>query len=145
MMNFISSLTAATWADPLLAAHRRYVENHQLGFGDPAFHALLWLRLLESAARRFGHVRALEIGVFKGQGDLAVVRLVRRARGIDLEISALSPLAGQPLPRSRFWNRIPVSLRPAFPRTNLIMEIFMRKDGLRRNHSRLFPEFRNRF
>lgn len=97
-------MTAATWADPLLAAHRRYVENHKLGFGDPAFHAL-WLRLLESAVRRFGHVRALEIGVFKGQ-VISLWSTLADARGLDLEISALSPLAGQPLPRSRFWNRI---------------------------------------
>src|SRR5260221_7964493 len=59
-------LTAATWDDPLLAAHRRHVEQAQLGFGDPAFHSL-WARLLDAAAEKFGDVRALEIGVFKGQ------------------------------------------------------------------------------
>lgn len=35
-----AEFTAMTWADPDLANHRRHVEANQLGFGDPAFHAL---------------------------------------------------------------------------------------------------------
>ena len=90
-------LTAATWADPLLAAHRRHVEKEQLGFGDPAFHAL-WARLLDAAAEKFGEVRALEIGVFKGQ-VISLWSLLARARNLRVQVSALSPLAGQPMPR----------------------------------------------
>jgi hypothetical protein len=40
--------------------HRRYIEENELGFGDPAFHAM-WLRLMDKANKRFGTVRALEI------------------------------------------------------------------------------------
>jgi len=90
-------LTEATWADPLLAAHRRHVEQAQLGFGDPAFHAL-WARLLEAAAARFPEVRALEIGVFKGQ-VISLWSLLARERHLPVRISALSPLSGQPRPR----------------------------------------------
>jgi predicted O-methyltransferase YrrM len=91
-------LDTATWSDPDLAAHRRYVEEHKLGFGDPAFHAL-WLRLLTAASRKFGAVRALEIGVYKGQ-SISLWALIARLHGLDLAISAVSPLRGQPLPRS---------------------------------------------
>src|SRR4029077_7389960 len=59
-------MTTLTWSEPCLSMHRRYIEENRLGFGDAAFHAM-WLRLLEKANRRFGNVRALEIGVFKGQ------------------------------------------------------------------------------
>lgn len=89
-------LTAATWADPLLAAHRHHVESERLGFGDAAFHAL-WARLLDAAADKFGAVRALEIGVFKGQ-VISLWSLLGRERNLRVHVSALSPLAGQPLP-----------------------------------------------
>ena len=32
-------MTAITWSDPTLAAHRRFVGEHHLGYDDPAFHA----------------------------------------------------------------------------------------------------------
>jgi predicted O-methyltransferase YrrM len=104
-------LTAAAWAEPLLAEHRRHVEKNDLGFGDPAFHAM-WLRLLEAASRRFGTVRVLEIGVFKGQ-VISLWSLLARERGIQLEVSALSPLTGQPAPRSVLinWFRYRLSRR----------------------------------
>ena len=89
-------LTTATWDDPLLVAHRRHVEQAQLGFGDAAFHAL-WARLLDAAAEKFGDVRALEIGVFKGQ-VISLWSLLSRERNLRVQVSALSPLSGQPLP-----------------------------------------------
>jgi predicted O-methyltransferase YrrM len=97
-------LTARTWADPMLAAHRRHVEENRLGFGDPAFHAM-WAALIEAAAARFGEVRALEIGVFKGQ-VISLWSLLARERGLRLRISALSPLAGQPMPHGSFLRRL---------------------------------------
>lgn len=89
-------LTAATRDDALLAAHRQHVEQERLGFGDPAFHAL-WARLLDAAAEKFGAVRALEIGVFKGQ-VISLWSLLARERNLRVQVSAISPLAGQPLP-----------------------------------------------
>jgi len=97
-------LTTATWADPALAAHRQHVEADKLGFGDPAFHAM-WASLLVAAGKRFGSVRALEIGVFKGQ-VISLWSLLARELRLEVEVSALGPLAGQPKPRSTFLNKI---------------------------------------
>ena len=94
------AFTAATRADPLLAQHRGYVEENKLGFGDAAFHTM-WKLLLEEAHRRFGHVRCLEIGVFKGQ-VISLWSLLARELHLEVRVSALSPLAGQPQPHSRF-------------------------------------------
>lgn len=93
-------LTEATWGTPLLADHRGHVEKHKLGFGDAAFHAL-WASLLQEAAARFGTVRALEIGIFKGQ-VISLWSHIAKVRGLAVEVSALGPLRGQPRPHSRF-------------------------------------------
>lgn len=96
--------TAATWADPLLAAHRRHVEEHRLGFGDAAFHSL-WRLLLHEARARFGTPRALEIGIYKGQ-VISLWSLLATQGGFAAHISALGPLAGQPAPPPSWLNRI---------------------------------------
>ena len=105
-------LDAATWSDPLLARHRKHVQENQLGFGDAAFHAL-WLRLLEAAAQRFGEVRALEIGMFKGQ-VISLWSYLGLSLGLKLRISAVTPLKGQPMPRSRILNWLRYRLDAAF-------------------------------
>lgn len=94
------AFTASTLADPLLAAHRRHIEDNQLGFGDPAFHSM-WQMLIEAAVRRFNVPKVLEVGVYKGQ-VISLWALLARTRGWDVRISALSPMAGQAKPRS-FW------------------------------------------
>ena len=96
--------TAATAADPLLRAHREHVEENYLGYGDPAFHAL-WACLLTEATARFGQVRALEIGVFKGQ-IISLWAQLARAHALDLEIHALTPLEGNPPPVPGLWQRL---------------------------------------
>jgi hypothetical protein len=106
------TLDAMTWADPLLAGHRRHVEQNQLGFGDPAFHSL-WRMLLQAAAARFGTVRALEIGVYKGQ-VISLWSLLAREHRLALQVSALSPLQGQPMPRSRMLNKLRHWFSPRF-------------------------------
>ena len=98
------ALTEATWTDPLSAGHRRHVEQHQLGFGDPAFHAM-WAVLLQEAALRFGTVRALEIGIYKGQ-VISWWALLGLMRKIPLRITGLGPLKGKPALRLRFLNRL---------------------------------------
>jgi Methyltransferase domain len=99
-----AQLTGLTWSDPVLAGHRRYVELNKLGYGDAACHAM-WLRLLDNAGRRFGHVRALEIGVFKGQ-VISLWALIGKTWDIDVRIAAITPLAGRPMPRSRLARRL---------------------------------------
>ncbi len=105
-------LTAATLADPLLAAHRQHVETNKLGFGDPAFHAM-WASLIAAAGKRFGTVRALEIGVFKGQ-VISLWALMARKSAVNLEVSALGPLAGQPRPKSTLLNKVRYRLSRRF-------------------------------
>jgi len=99
-----AAFTAATAADPQLSAHRAYVEANQLGFGEPAFHAL-WACLVGAASIRFGRVRALEIGVFKGQ-VISLWSLLGRELPSALEIHAITPLAGHPSPRPGLWQRL---------------------------------------
>jgi predicted O-methyltransferase YrrM len=96
-------LTQYTRQDPLLSEHRQHIEQNKLGFGDAAFHSM-WRCLLTAAASRFGAVRALEIGVFKGQ-VVSLWSLLARELKLDVQVSAISPLAGQPLPRSALWVR----------------------------------------
>ena len=98
-------LADLTWADPGLYEHRRHIETNKLGFGDAAFHAM-WLRLLCHACSRFDTIRALEIGVFKGQ-VISLWAMIAKRFKIDIQITAITPLSGQPLPRSRIstWLR----------------------------------------
>ena len=105
-----SHFTAQTLANPLLWRHRQYIEAHQLGFGDRAFHHL-WLLILTAAAEKFPKARCLEIGVFKGQ-VISLWSLLSAQLGLPLEITAISPLRGNPLIASRFWR----SLRQRFDR-----------------------------
>ncbi|MEO6994262.1 MAG: class I SAM-dependent methyltransferase, partial [Lacunisphaera sp.] len=105
-------LTEATWADPVLAAHRQHVEQGKLGFGDPAFHSM-WASLLTAAAIRFGPVRALEIGIFKGQ-VISLWALLARHYGLKVEVSALGPLAGQPRPTTNLFTKIRYRFSPRY-------------------------------
>lgn len=95
---------AATRADALLAAHRAHVEAHNLGYGDPAFHAL-WRLLLREAHRRFTAPRALEIGIYKGQ-VISLWSLLSARLGLGVRVSALGPLCGQPAPVVNWLSRI---------------------------------------
>ena len=105
-------LSELTWADPDLSAHRRHIEQNELGFGHAVFHAM-WLRLLDNAKRRFGTVQALEIGVYKGQ-VISLWAVIGRAWNIDIRISAITPLSGQPMPRSSFVTWLRKHLDPNF-------------------------------
>jgi hypothetical protein len=103
--HLFKQLTSLTWTDSILSAHRRHVEKNELGFGDAAFHAM-WLRMMDKVQCRSGTVRALEIGVFKGQ-VISLWALIGQKWNMDIHISAITPLVGQPMPRSRLirWLR----------------------------------------
>ena len=105
-------MTELTWADPILKAHRQYVEDRKLGFGDAAFHAM-WLRLLSAADQRFGNVRAMEIGVFKGQ-VISLWALIAKSWEIRMQISGITPLKGKPMPRSHIMSWLRYRLDRAF-------------------------------
>jgi hypothetical protein len=98
-----AEFTSRTWSDPILASHRRYIEENQLGFGDAAFH-YLWLLIIEQVS--VGRTpRLLEIGVYKGQVISLWALLLRHLGGAG-EIHAISPLRGDPMPRSRAMHRL---------------------------------------
>jgi hypothetical protein len=92
---FHTRFTTWTAADPLLAPHRAHIEQHHLGFGDPAFH-FMWKLLVEHASRT-PDARFLEIGVYKGQ-IISLWALLLRAYGRQARIHAISPMRGSPLP-----------------------------------------------
>ena len=88
------AFTEATWSDSALAEHRKYIEVNRLGFGDAAFHSM-WRMILREAAKRFAEVRALEIGVYKGQ-VISLWSLLARLDAMSLKVEAVTPLEGQP-------------------------------------------------
>lgn len=98
------TLTKATWENPLLAGHRKYIEENLLGFGDAAFHSM-WARILEAAIHRHKKVRALEIGVFKGQ-VISLWGLLGATFNWPIGITAISPLKGTPLPKTKTMHKI---------------------------------------
>ena len=110
--SMFKKMTDLAWSDPILSAHRRYVEDNKLGFGDAAFHAM-WLRLLNAAGQRFGSPRAMEIGVFKGQ-IISLWALIAKHWTIHLRISGITPLKGRPMPQSRILTWLRYRLDRAF-------------------------------
>lgn len=75
-----------------LKAHRDFVEANAWGMGYRPFH-FMWLMILKDAAERFGAVRAMEIGVHKGQVT-SLWGMIGKRLGIPVEITAISPFAG---------------------------------------------------
>lgn len=102
------SLTEATWSNELLAKHRRFIEKNKLGFGDAAFQSM-WARILEAAVQRHGKVRALEIGVFKGQ-IISLWALLAKTYNWPIEIVGISPLEGSPLEKTSVLRQIKMIL-----------------------------------
>lgn len=98
------ALTKATWKESILAEHRGFIEQNKMGFGDAAFHSM-WARILEAAINRHKKVRALEIGVFKGQ-VISLWALLAKTFQWQIEITAISPLKGTPKPRLKIVQKI---------------------------------------
>ena len=94
-----------------LKSHRDFVEENEWGMGFRAFH-YMWVLLLEDCHQRFGHVRSLEIGVYMGQ-VISLWGLIAKNRGLDVEISAISPFSGNQ-PRLRFIRSICKRFSPRY-------------------------------
>jgi hypothetical protein len=84
--------TRLTDTIPELRVHRDYVEANSWGFGDRAFH-MMWLFLLSSVRRTYGSIRALEVGVYKGQ-ILSLWHLIGRLLNVSVSSVGISPLRG---------------------------------------------------
>jgi hypothetical protein len=93
-----AAFTRLTDSIPWLKAHRDWVERHEFGYGQRAFH-YLWYLLLSSLRVRFRPVDMLEIGVYKGQ-IISLAALVAHELGFEVGITAVSPFSGNlaPLP-----------------------------------------------
>lgn len=96
--------TKLTENDQDLFEHRRHITENRLGFGDTAFHSM-WARILEAGNHRFNKVRALEIGVFKGQ-IISLWALLSKKHFWPLEITAISPLQGTPPLKNKILQKI---------------------------------------
>lgn len=93
--DFHATFTAQMRKDALLARHRSYIEENNLGFGDPAFH-YMW-KLLVAYVADVPQPRFLEIGVYKGQ-VLSLWALLAKEFGLDAVLYAISPMRGSPQP-----------------------------------------------
>ncbi|MBW4444613.1 MAG: class I SAM-dependent methyltransferase [Plectolyngbya sp. WJT66-NPBG17] len=97
---------------PFLVEHRQHIETHQLGYGGPAFH-YMWYLILSHWVSQIETPKFLEIGVFKGQ-MISLWALIARQHRWSIEISAISPLQGNPLPTSKWSRRWKNLINPQF-------------------------------
>lgn len=82
-----------------LKAHKDFIQENKLGFGDRAF-LYMWFLLLTHLQKKKQHLNILEIGVFKGQ-IISLWSLIAVKNKIDLKVNAISPLQGKPKDKSK--------------------------------------------
>jgi hypothetical protein len=70
-----------------LKDHRLYIEMHQKGFGEPAFHAMWWKLILE-----FKPVNVLEIGVYRGQ-VVSLWTMIASLLQYEVNVYGISPFS----------------------------------------------------
>ena len=114
-----------------LKEHRDFVERTQWGFGDRAFHYMWWL-LLTEVCKSVSPVRALEIGVYKGQ-IVSLWKLISKRLGLETVITAVSPFEGNVRKMSRLGRRLNVLLNSKYrtalkggnlyPRSNYLADV----------------------
>lgn len=86
--DFHAACTVMVNATPRLREHRDWVEQHQHGFGDRAFH-WIWHLLVGQMPETF---RFLEVGVFKGQ-VLSLINLLTKIERRNADIYGVTTLA----------------------------------------------------
>lgn len=86
-----------------LKEHRDFVERNEWGFGDRAFH-YMWLLLLKDVAKRFETVRAIELGVYRGQ-VISLWKLISTELGLESVITGVSPFEGNAI-ESRLGRKV---------------------------------------
>ncbi len=109
---FHQAFTELTNKVSFLKEHRDYIEQHKLGFGDRAFH-YMWYLLVKDFKERGSGIRALEIGVYKGQ-VISLWSLLSQKLGVTADISAITPLEGTEPVNSLLNNRIIQKIRRIF-------------------------------
>jgi len=113
---------------PFLKAHREWVEEHDWGFGDRAFH-YLWLLIVKYlSSPHLASSPALEIGVYKGQ-VLSLWALCADKLKVPLEIFAISPFSGNG-PRSRILHHFRKKMQPRYRELAALGNIYSQGDYL---------------
>jgi len=130
--------TRLTDSVEFLKRHRDFVEANDWGFGDRAFH-YMWLMLLSDANRRSRPVRALEIGVYKGQ-VISLWALIAKQMRIDLEITGISPFEGNAKPMSRLRRKVRRMMDPRYRRDAEAGNLYLEDDYLGKV-SKIFATF----
>jgi predicted O-methyltransferase YrrM len=109
-----AEFTELTDRTEFLKRHRNWVEMNRWGYGDRAFHHM-WRLLIEDLAARFSPIRALEIGVYKGQ-TISLWAWISVQRELAVEITAISPFKGNEKPAPRWLRGLRKRLDPAYRR-----------------------------
>jgi Methyltransferase domain len=109
---FYQLFTQKTNELSFLKDHRDYIEKYKLGFGDRAFH-YMWYLLMTSLQQRGESIRALEIGVYKGQ-VISLWSLIAAKAGMPAAIAAITPLEGTEPVSSLLNNRVVKKLKRMF-------------------------------
>jgi hypothetical protein len=86
-----------------LREHRDFVERNEWGFGDRAFH-YMWLLLLKDVSKRFETVKAIELGVYRGQ-VISLWKLISTELALESVITGVSPFEGNAI-ESRLGRKI---------------------------------------
>lgn len=94
-----------------LKEHRDFVEKNEWGFGDRAFH-YMWLLLLTAVSKNFTPVRALEIGIYRGQ-VMSLWQLISTQLDLQIVLTGVSPFEGN-LNASRVVRRINRLFNPRY-------------------------------
>ena len=95
-----SLFTSKTDEYDFLRSHRDHIEKNKLGYGDRAFH-YMWYLLVMHIKNSGLPMRALEIGVFKGQ-VISLLTLIAKEINADIEVTGITPLAGKEMP-NKAW------------------------------------------
>ena len=93
----LDSFTEATHAHRLLSEHTHYFKRNDYattkGFGIEALH-YMWVLLVNDVHAKFGRVKFLDIGVFKGQ-TLSLIPAICNWKKYECEFVGVTPLTNQ--------------------------------------------------
>lgn len=136
--NLHQNFTKLTNTIPFLKKHRDFIEENDWGFGDRAFHYLWWL-LLNDASRLFNPIRALEIGVYKGQ-VISLWSLIARELKVDISITGISPFEGNTRPMSRIERKLRLTLDASYRQAAKVGNLYQKSDYIA-DVRRIFSQF----
>lgn len=120
------AFTEVTDGIPYLKEHRDFVEQNDWGFGDRAFHYLWWLLLMD-VCQLFDPVRALEIGVYKGQ-VISLWSLIGRELKKNISITAISPFEGNTRPMSRIERKLRMTFDTGYREAARVGNLYAKSD-----------------